>query len=192
MSTKKKIGLGCGIAVGIVIIGFILLMVFATVFSNKVNENMEAAGIVATTSIETIPKEDIVPAEPIVWGTAIVLDNFEVVFHNDFSLVTIDNRYDEHNGQDAIRIPVTVTNTSNETNSPWVSLDVDVYGPDGLAIKTFSSYFDDAPANVPSMRSGATQDMAIYALYVGPGEYCIEVNDWLGWNDAKELLFTID
>ena len=96
---------------------------------------------------------------------------------------------DPLNGQPVIGVPVTVTNTSDETKSPdgWM---VSMYGPSGMEQDDSASYYiEDSLINVGSMRPGASTTAMIYFLDEGAGEYVAVFDNFFG--DTQEVNITV-
>jgi len=127
-------------------------------------------------------------------GETFIFDEFEVTIGDGYDWRVVD--YDERstiNGLDVIRIPVTITNVSEETRKFNV-YNIKVYCPCDISVN-FSGlmvhfYDDDNIDRAGSMRSGATvSDKYIHFFYDGDGYYHVSFETW---NKAWEVRIFIE
>ena len=104
--------------------------------------------------------------------------DWQIAIGTEISFTTVDTRFEVVGGQTAIVIPIMLTNLGNE--SRWFNSLYTLYGPDGHRINDdgrIRSAFDTKhfSSTRNSMRPGATLHSHIYVLFVGNGDYFIEL-----------------
>ena len=106
-----------------------------------------------------------------------VFNDLELRLGKNISFVTIDNIFDENNGKTVIKVPITIKNLKNEsqTLSSW---DYKVFNPSEVETKTYGYYFDESVEEAGDLRPNASYTKYIYILYEGNGKYIIEFDDW--------------
>jgi len=127
-------------------------------------------------------------------GESFVFDEFEVTIGDGYDWRVVD--YDERstiNGLDVIRVPVTITNLSEETRKFNV-YSIKVYGPANISVNysgLMVHFYDDGNIDrAGSMRSGATvDDKFIHFFYDGDGYYHVSFETW---NKAWEVRMYIE
>lgn len=108
------------------------------------------------------------------FDTPFVFDDLEITIGSEMSWTTVDNQFSEFYKQDVIKIPVTIKNLDDETNSLNVFF-YKYFAPDGTEITDkLSTYFDDDVFYSGDLRSGATINTFFHILYKGDGNYYIE------------------
>ena len=70
-------------------------------------------------------------------------DDLEITLGSDVSFTKINNQFSDYNGQDVVKIPITVKNISGETHSLNMFY-FSIYGANGTQLSTIASYFDDS------------------------------------------------
>ena len=101
-------------------------------------------------------------------------DGLEITFAGYYEFVTLQNMFDEHNGDSVIRIPFHIRNTSSSNNhlNPFC---VTTFGPSGIEADEESIFFEgDGLWYYSELRPGAEQDLAFYIHYDGNGTYIID------------------
>ena len=110
------------------------------------------------------------------WTLAVSADPSTVVY------ATVSS-WDDADGKSAIGVPVRITNTGTESESPWWGLTNLYYGPSGVQqggadISAAGWYFGDSFESVSSLRPGASTDAYLYFYDEGDGEYVAEFSAW--------------
>ena len=116
------------------------------------------------------------------FGSTFEFDDLEITIGNadDIGWDEVNNSYNDHYGEDVVRLPVTITNKKDETHG-LNFLYVDVYGPDGNKLDSVgSSTYDNDYTDSWQMRPGATKETNMHFLYNGDGEYVIEFDPIFG------------
>ena len=103
-------------------------------------------------------------------GSTIQFDDLDITFGTELATTTIDNQFSDHNGDQIIVVPVTITNTGKDTKGLNMFA-VKEYGPKGTELDTVFTYFNDDARMSGDMRSGATLNANLYFLYDGNGDY---------------------
>ena len=129
-------------------------------------------------------------------GEAFIFDDFEITIGDNYEWRIVKRLVESRlNGMDALRIPVTITNLSEETRAVWdLRHSYTVYGSEGIEVffSTVASIFrdDDNIATAENMRGGATvSDKYIHFMYDGDGYYYITFSTW---NEAWEVRIFIE
>lgn len=148
--------------------------------NNQTNNNQ--------TQNKTEKKDDVSTEPEIVVNKPFVFDDLEITISSDISFDKVDNRYSDHNGQDVVKVPITVKNLKNETHNLNMFY-YDVYGSLGTEIETVGSYFDEDINTAGGLRNGASYTKYMYFLYDGDGDYYIEFDDW---SEKLELKLTVN
>lgn len=194
----SKLAMGILIALASVGVLFIVLMIVANVVdwdaieNNVVIEEIEypARGPFAR-DVESRETHTLSP------GEAFTFDDFEVIIGEAYEWRIVEHFSDQSpiHGLDAIRVPITVINLSEESRSFNNSNAIfRVYGPAGMCVSssTVTTLFreDYNIFEAPSVRSGVTiSDRYIHFLYDGDGYYHITFSMW---NEAWEVEMFIE
>lgn len=115
------------------------------------------------------------------FGDTVVFDDLEITLGSNISWTKLDNQFSDLDGADVIKIPVTIKNVGDETNSLNMFY-CNFYGPDGNALDTMYLYFNDDNdvLTAGDMRPGATQQKYFHVLYNGDGNYYLELSQGFG------------
>lgn len=111
------------------------------------------------------------------FGEKFTFDDLEIVIGKDYTFDTVKNRYSDYNNQTVIKLPITVKNVGNETNSLNM-FSYDVFGSNGIEIKTLGSYFDENIDYAGELRPGASYTKYMYIQYDGNGTYGIDFDNY--------------
>ena len=122
-------------------------------------------------------------------GETFTFDDLEITLGNNISFTKIDNEFSDYDGQDVVKLPITVKNIKEETHSLNMFY-YSTYGSMGTEISTVSSYFDDSIDFAGDLRSGASYTKNLYFLYDGNGKYAIEFNDV--WSPKITIEFDVN
>ena len=109
----------------------------------------------------------------------------EIVVHDD---ITVDRSTEEKGG--IIRVPVTITNTSDEPNRLG-RYEYYTYDPDGeLVLSSFQGYFRrDSIEYADELQPGESYKKYIYCGYTGDGEYTLLLTDK---KEIASVKFTVE
>lgn len=107
----------------------------------------------------------------------LVFDQLELTFGSNIQWSKLDNRYNKHNGEIVVKVPLKIKNISSQTHG-LSSLYHSEYGSKGTKLDRANTFFDDSFEEMGKMRPGATQDTFFYLLYDGDGNYFIELNNY--------------
>ena len=100
-------------------------------------------------------------------------DGLEITIGDNYSFEVIQSEYSDLNGETMVKIPITVKNIKEETNS-LVSSTVSSFGSKGTEVDWITGYADDDVVTAGDLRAGASYDKYIYLLYDGDGKYALE------------------
>lgn len=104
-------------------------------------------------------------------------EDFEITIGNGITFPKNDNQYDKDYGKTLIRVPVTIKNIKNETNST-ASLITEMIYPNGdVGYDGYSYYFDDSIVKLSDLKQRETKTVYLYYLYTGDGTYTIRFNN---------------
>jgi len=105
-----------------------------------------------------------------------IFDDLEITLSSNYSWVVIDESTSVNDGEDVIRVPITITNVGDYPN--WLSFfSLMLLGPNNYFIDDATYYFgtdDITYFGRPDILPGETQTGYLHILYVGDGDYLIE------------------
>lgn len=110
-------------------------------------------------------------------GDTFVFDGLELTFDSNYSFVTIENRYSEHNGKSVIKLGVNVKNVSSQKNSLNMFY-YNLFGSQGTELDSITSYFDDTIDYAGDLKPEASYKSYFYILYDGDGKYSIDFDNY--------------
>ncbi len=118
-------------------------------------------------------------------GNKIVInDGIEITFMvNDITLTKVEKSY-IHDGQEVVRIPVKIQNTTDET-AALHAFNLNYFGSKGTQVESYTSYFDDGDIISNKLRPGAQNEGAIYIAYDGAGEYFVMLDNGYGKKETE-------
>lgn len=133
----------------------------------------------ATNQEETAKSDDeTVTSKELTYDDEFEFDGYTVVFSPNYSFDKVSNQYSDLNNSDVVVFTLTVTNNNTETgmiNPFYISL----FGTSGSELDDCSAYFDnDLLFGTGKIRSGATADATLHALYDGDGDYYVEFDNF--------------
>jgi len=107
---------------------------------------------------------------------------YEITIVDDIGWVFLEHHDEENrlNGAVVIRIPIKITNLSEETRG-FSTYPMTIYGPYASRLEDISSYFMGRSdvRYLNNMQSGETvSDRYIHILYIGDGDYSIVFDTW--------------
>ena len=107
-------------------------------------------------------------------GSTFEFDKLEITFGDAIETDPLHNQFSEYDGETGIKIPVSITNKKDETHSLNMFY-LKVFGSKGTELHDISSYFMEEDVRcMGELRTGATQNGYLTALYDGNGEYVFE------------------
>lgn len=121
-------------------------------------------------------------------GEMFTFDDLEITLGNDISFTKINNQFSDYNGQDVVKVPITIKNIKDETHSLNMFY-YSIYGANGTQLSTVASYFDDSIDFAGDLRSGASYTKYLYFLYDGDSTYSVEFDKV--WGPKTTVEFTV-
>lgn len=116
-------------------------------------------------------------------------DGLEITIGSNYTISTINNEYyTDDNGKEEIKLPITIKNISDDTNS-LNSFSYKIYGSAGTIVESYYTMSDDDLLGAGDLRSGASYTKYLYFIYDGDGEYVMEFDNWP--NASTEVKFNI-
>ena len=100
-------------------------------------------------------------------------DQLEMVFGTEVTWDTIENSFSDHDGEAVFRVPLTITNLSEEAHGLNMFAYVQV-GPVGERLDLVSSFFESDVDWSDEIEPGETQETYMHFLFQGDGEYTVE------------------
>ncbi len=113
-------------------------------------------------------------------GETFEYSDLEITIGPDYSFDTVDNEFSEYHNQTAVKMPITIKNIGDESNSLNM-FSYNIYGPQGTEVKKLSSYFDDDIDFAGELRPEASYTKYLYFLYEDNGIYEIDFDNF--WQD---------
>lgn len=110
-------------------------------------------------------------------GSEFKFDGFRIKLDKDYSIVTIQDRYDELYGNSVIKLGATIKNESGKTGSINMFY-LKYFGSKGTSGNDAYDYFDDSVEYAGDLRDGASYRKYFYLLYDGNGKYGIDFDNW--------------
>ncbi len=183
---NKNIYIIIAIIVAIIVIGFGTYKIIGYILLNKtLNNANEIINNVSNTTDSNDKKYT--SKNEYGFNETFEFDGLEITIGSEYEFTTVNNRYSEYNNQVTIKLPITVKNISQETTGLNMFY-YDVYGSQGIEVKSLNSYFDENIDDAGDLRSGASYTKYIYFLYDGNGKYDIEFDNW---SEHKVVEFNI-
>lgn len=183
---NKNIYIIIAIIVAIIVIGFGTYKIIGYILLNKtLNNANEIINNVSNTTDSNDKKYT--SKNEYGFNETFEFDGLEITIGSEYEFTTVNNRYSEYNNQVTIKLPITVKNISQETTGLNMFY-YDIYGSQGIEVKSLNSYFDENIDDAGDLRSGASYTKYIYFLYDGNGKYDIEFDNW---SEHKVVEFNI-
>lgn len=93
----------------------------------------------------------------------------------------VDSWDESVNGRAVIGMPVTFTNTGDESASAWWDISLKYFGPSGVqqtssTVSAAGFYFQDSLESIPSLRPGTSMTVYVYFYDEGDGTYVVEMS----------------
>lgn len=142
---------------------------------NSTKYNEEFVSMLET--IDFIETESLNEKDEMTFGSTFEFDGVQIQMGDTYEWVVVENQFADSNGADAIKLPITVTNLSDETHGLNMFY-FTVYGSAGTKLDNISAYFDNDISWEGEMRSGATLEAYMHILYDGDGDYYIEFDNY--------------
>lgn len=102
-----------------------------------------------------------------------IFDNLAIKFNNDYEFIMIDDEYPEYSGKSIIKLPVTITNLSNEDYKLNI-LYYNVSNSLGTSVKNLNIYFDNNVDYADKLKSGESYTKYMYFIYEDDDTYIVE------------------
>jgi len=113
------------------------------------------------------------------FGSAINFNGLEITFHNAVEWLVIDNRFSNHHGADVFRMPVSITNVTDNPNGLLMH-QYEQFGIDGTQLSSMMSINFEVDDSLSTMANqilpGITLNTHMNFLYVGDGIYTVAFN----------------
>lgn len=179
------------IALGLIVIGWIVIYSLG-IFAGAVEESQTTQNY--TTPSYTTPSykkpTTTKPQTGVTTSTGtLVFDVYEITLSNKYEIIKDEKEYSLHNGEDVIKLPVTIKNTS-DTRSHLNMYYHEYYAPNGDKIDSVRSDFGSAADAIDYvwLDPNETKIQYFYILYKGDGKYKIEFDNH---KEEKTIEFTI-
>ena len=183
-SPKKKSGLSRFLKVMLIILAiigalFIAAIIYSVYFYDPLSQIQSTPSTFVST--RTSDSDETYLYDP---GDTFIFDEFEITIGDSVEWIVLEHHDEESplHGADAVRIPITFTNLSDETRR-FSLFALTIYGAEGVGLPNISSILwrDEwmYAGSAGDMRSGATiSDRYLYFLYDGDGYYYISFSIW--------------
>ena len=192
----KTSGIGAliGLIIGIVasIIISILISLFFVSTKNIINDNFSENDINNyIDEFSDMVEENIDKVNPSSQkyglGDTFNFDDLQITIGNNYTFDVVKNQFSDYNNENAIKLPITVKNISNETKRLNIFY-LNYFKPDGTETKSVGAYFDDSLEKAGELRKDASYNTYLYLLYDTDGKYVIEFKNII---DNKEIEFDV-
>ena len=117
----------------------------------------------------------------------ILFDNLVINISSKYEILKLENKYSIYDGQKVIKIPVKVTNKSNESHSLNLFY-YNIYDDYGNNIDEVAGYFEESLYYAENLKKDESYTKYIYALYYGNDLYIIKIGNK---NDSINVLYKI-
>jgi len=116
----------------------------------------------------------------------------KITFSNDIEWIVINNRLGKHHGADAFKVPMTITNISNEPNN-LNFYDYTLFGSKGTELDSVNFAIDGVivPTSTPKALSGVTVKAHMNFLYDGDGVYTVRFKQLRGSEPSVQVQLPI-
>lgn len=150
---------------------YYLLINLTSPSKNQFNEFMEVLDSISINEKKleaaTKPKQ----------GQAFNFDNFSITIGSELVWDAVSNRFSDQNGAEVVRVPITIVNVSDETDS-LNTFYITLYGSQGTKLDSVTYYFKDALKAGESLRPEAEITKYLCFLYDGDGDYYVKFNNY--------------
>ena len=153
---------------------------------SRVDPTYEAAGSVVT-RCERCDHEEIETLAQLELET-VEFDGLELTF-GLYSFTTVDNMFSEYDGKDVVKIPVTITNVSDEPHA-LLSVYCTVFGSSGSESGDVGFLFSDDVSDNDELLPGKSHTKYFHIVYDGDGTYTIYLDNWLYDKETIEIFVT--
>ena len=106
----------------------------------------------------------------------ISFDNLIINISNKYKIIKLDNQYSIYNGKDVIKIPVKISNKSENSHSLNLFY-YDIYDDYDNHIDEVAGYYDDSLYYAEDLKKDESYTKYIYALYYGNNSYMIRISN---------------
>lgn len=118
------------------------------------------------------------------------LEHIVVEFHGmeltfgTYTFAEVDNMFSEYDKKPVVKIPVTVKNVSNSSNSLNM-FQYTLFGSKGAESGNISFYFNDDVCNGGELLPGKSYTKYFHIVYDGDGVYTIQFNDFISTESVE-------
>ena len=117
-------------------------------------------------------------------------DNLEMNFQTPIEWLTVENDFaDEHDGETAFRIPISITNLSDVVHQLHFGY-VMQHGPDNNILIPFNFLFEGDILDAGPIEPGETLESHMHFQFAGDGEYFVVFNNGIDQN--IEVRFSVE
>ncbi len=166
---------GSGALKVIIILLCIMIVVLAVIIGFVLSKKMNATNINQDNSNTSTAPQD---------SNTFNFNDFQITVGNQYTLVRLDNN-PQYQGQDIIKLPITLTNNSSNTNTLLAS-NYTFVSPTGESLDSLGTYFDDSVESSAALASNETITKYFYILYKDKGDYKINFN-----NGSQQVNFAL-
>ena len=153
---------------------------------SRVDPTYEAAGSVVT-RCERCDHEESETIAQLEMET-ITFDNLELAF-GPYSFTTVDNMFSEYDGDEVVKIPVTITNVSDDPHS-LNSFYCTLFGSSGSESGNVGYLFSDDVSQAGELLPGKSYTKYFHIVYDGDGTYTIYLDNWFYDEETIEIFVT--
>lgn len=136
-----------------------------------------------TEDTEDTEKDSEDSGEELTLGSTFEFDNLEITVGDKIKFVKIKNQFSEHKKDKIIKVPLHITNLSDKAHGLNMFY-VKGFGSKGTEVDEVGTYFKDGLFESGDIRPGKSQDLSLYFVYDGDGEYFITFEALF---DSKEV-----
>lgn len=197
LKKSKEINSGKGLSIAGIVISsismlfsiFIIIFVAILMVNYSINVN-DAAGNINNSFNDIY--DNVIENERIVdtyyAGDTFTFDGFEITVGSNYEFVLVNNETSPYNNHTAVKLPVTIKNISDESNS-LNEYYYEVHGSNDEEVVNLGVYFlDDAIDYGGMLSNGESYTKYMYFQYVGNGKYEIEFDNYI---EELEVEFNI-
>ena len=116
-------------------------------------------------------------------GSTFEFNDLEITVGDSIKFVKIKNQFSDHKKDKIIKVPLHITNLKDEAHGLNMFY-VKCFGSKGTEVDEVGTYFKDGLFDSGDIRPGKSQDLSIYMVYDGDGEYYVSFD---AWSDTKEV-----
>jgi hypothetical protein len=152
----------------------------------KDNNNVMNVKVIEKEQIP-IPSVDTIPIYNYLLGESFVFDGFNITIHDKYSIVKIDNKYSTYNGKEVIKLPVTIKNITDKSNS-FNIYKYKIFGPNMNELDEVAQYFDEGLFYTKDLKPNEEKTKYLYFLFDYNGKYLVRFEDE---NSIKNIVLNV-